>query len=172
MLFHIILVIKRVTISRSSRSSIRKNIPYKILAIGNYSVEIFGYSIKVLIPWEIMTSRKMIFWFQETIGVLIERSTLNFLVNLNSKGSYFLGKLDSRVLISRVLFYRDTGNQRLPFLNCFEEILFLVKNSKTELGIGDPKVWALPIYKRFVGCFLSRKVKSSVVILVYLTLNT
>ena len=79
-----VLVIKRLTISWSSRSSVRKNTPYKILAIGNCSAETFGCSIEVLIPWEIMTSSKMIFWFQEIIEVLIERSTLNFLVNLNS----------------------------------------------------------------------------------------
>ena len=66
--------------------------------IGNCSAEIFGCSIEVLIPWGIMTSSEMIFRFQEIIGVL------NFLVKLNSKGSYFPGKLDSRVLISRVLF--------------------------------------------------------------------
>ena len=52
-----------------------------------------------------MTSSDMIFQFQEIIGVLIYRPTLDYLVNLNSKGSYFPGKLD---LISQVLFYRDT----------------------------------------------------------------
>ena len=56
-----------LSISRSSWSSIRKNIPYKILAIGNCSVEIFGCSVEVLIPWEVMTSSKMIFQFQEII---------------------------------------------------------------------------------------------------------
>ena len=71
LLCYIILVIKRLTISRSSRSSIRKNIPYKILTIGNCSAEIFGCSIEVLIPWEIMTSSEMIFRFQEIIGILI-----------------------------------------------------------------------------------------------------
>ena len=108
LLCYIIIVIKRLTISWSSRSSVRKNIPYKILAIGNCSAEIFGCSIEVLIPSEIMTSSEVIFGFQEIIEVLIWRSTLNFLVNLHSKGSYFPGKLDSRVLISRIRFYRDT----------------------------------------------------------------
>ena len=96
--------------------SIRKNIPYKILAIGNCSAEIFRCSLKVLILQEIMTSSEMIFRFQEIIGVLIQRSILNFLVNLNSKGSYFPGKLDSRVLISRVLFYHDTGTLPIHLL--------------------------------------------------------
>ena len=71
LLCYIILVIKRLTISQSSRSSIRKNIPFKILAVGNCSAEIFGCSIDVLILWEIMTSSKMILRFQEIIGVLI-----------------------------------------------------------------------------------------------------
>ena len=35
LLCYIILVIKSLTISHASRSSIRKNIPYKILTIGN-----------------------------------------------------------------------------------------------------------------------------------------
>ena len=71
LLCYIILVIKRLAISRSSRSSIRKSIPYKILAIGNCSAEIFGCFIEVLIPWEIMTSSEMIIRFQAIIGVLI-----------------------------------------------------------------------------------------------------
>ena len=71
LLCYIILVIKHLTISRSSLSSIRKNISYKFLAIGNCSAEFFGCSIEVLIPWEIMTSSEMIFRFQEIIGVLI-----------------------------------------------------------------------------------------------------
>ena len=105
LLCYIVLVINSLTISRSLRSSTRNNIPYKILANGNCSAEIFGCSIEFLIPCEIMTSSDMIFQFQEIIGVLIYRPTLDYLVNLNSKGSYFPGKLD---LISRVLFYRDT----------------------------------------------------------------
>ena len=68
---YIILVIKRLTTSQSSWSSVRKNVPYKILAFGNCSAEIFGCSIEFLIPWEIMTSSEMIFQFQEIIGVLI-----------------------------------------------------------------------------------------------------
>ena len=71
LLCYIIIVIKRLTISWSSRSSVRKNIPYKILAIGNCSAEIFGCSIEVLIPSEIMTSSEVIFGFQEIIKVLI-----------------------------------------------------------------------------------------------------
>ena len=38
-----------------------KNIPYKILAIGNYSTEIFGRSVEVLILWELMSRSEMIF---------------------------------------------------------------------------------------------------------------
>ena len=68
LLCHIIFVMKRMTISRSS---IQKNTAHKILAFGNCSAEIFGFSIEVLIPWEIMTSSEMIFQFQEIIEVLI-----------------------------------------------------------------------------------------------------
>ena len=71
LLCYIIFVIKRLTISWSSRSSIRKNIPDKILAIGNCSAEIFGSSVEVLISWKIMTSIEMIFRFQGIIGLLI-----------------------------------------------------------------------------------------------------
>ena len=71
LLCYIILVIQRFIMSQSSRSSFRKNIPYKILAIGNCSDEIFGCSIEVLIPCETMTSRETSFQFQEIIGVSI-----------------------------------------------------------------------------------------------------
>ena len=57
--------------SQSSRLSFRKNIPYRILAIGNCSAEIFGCSLEALIPCETMTNREMIFQFQEIIGVSI-----------------------------------------------------------------------------------------------------
>ena len=71
LLCYIILVIQRFIMSQSSRSSFRKNIPYKIIAIGNCSDEIFGCSIEVLIPCETMTSRETSFQFQEIIGVSI-----------------------------------------------------------------------------------------------------
>ena len=71
LLYYILHVVKRLTISRSSWSSVRKNIPYKILAVGNCSTEIFGCSIEVLIPREIMNNSEMIFRFQDIIGALI-----------------------------------------------------------------------------------------------------
>ena len=43
----------------------------KILAIGNYFLEIFGCPIEAKIPWEIITCSKMSFRFREIIGVLI-----------------------------------------------------------------------------------------------------
>ena len=52
---------QKYRVLNKEKSSIRKNIPYKILAIGNCSAEILGCSIEVLIPWEIMTSSEMIF---------------------------------------------------------------------------------------------------------------